>query len=223
MPVVGRIGKLLAEFIGDFLQIGGSSPSAGKPVSTGSWLVHVFKLYGVHLAPVVKKKNLPCAEDVMLNCLGAAGLWCREFFYHLLVESADIAPAFPLQFIADAADALVVVFTDFIKEVGRQLLDSLLRVCQQTGRNGIGIDINPEYIKMTQERLQEPFSGFDSIDERMRRIPNDLNDACYRQAYIQNHINWFLKNHPDMARDFMREVSAKYPSQEESSLFVAGT
>lgn len=159
----------------------------------------------------------------MLNCLGAAGLWCREFFYHLLVEAADIAPAFPLQLIADAADALVVVFTDFIKEAGRQLLDSLLRVCQQTGRNGIGIDINPEYIKMTQERLQEPFSGFDSIDERMRRIPNDLNDACYRQAYIQNHINWFLKNHPDMARDFMREVSAKYPSQEESSLFVAGT
>ena len=113
--------------------------------------------------------------------------------------------------------------------IGQTVLDpflgsgTLLRVCQQTGRNGIGIDINPEYIKMTQERLQEPFSGFDSIDERMRRIPNDLNDACYRQAYIQNHINWFLKNHPDMARDFMREVSAKYPSQEESSLFVAGT
>ena len=39
-----------------------------------------------------------------------------------------------------------------------------LRVCQQTGRKGIGIDINPEYIKMTEERLAEQFVGFDSID-----------------------------------------------------------
>jgi len=51
-----------------------------------------------------------------------------------------------------------------------------LRVCQQIKRNGIGIDINRNYIEMTKQRLQEPFSGFDSIDERVKRIPNDLND-----------------------------------------------
>lgn len=44
---------------------------------------------------------------------------------------------------------------------------TLLRVCQQTDRNGIGIDNNPEYIKMAEERLSMPFTGFDSIDERI--------------------------------------------------------
>ena len=85
-----------------------------------------------------------------------------------------------------------------------------LRVCQQTGRKGIGIDINPEYIKMTEERLAEQFVGFDSIDERMKRVPNDLNDAHIREEYIRNHIEWFLKNHPDAIEDFMQEVREKY-------------
>ena len=64
-----------------------------------------------------------------------------------------------------------------------------LRVCQQTNRNGIGIDINPEYIELVKERLNEPFNGFDSIDERMKRIPNDLNDVDYRNEYIKNHVS----------------------------------
>lgn len=85
-----------------------------------------------------------------------------------------------------------------------------LRVCQQTDRNGIGIDINPEYIEMTNKRLSEPFMGFDSIDERMTRVPNDLNDANVREIYIHNHIEWFLKNHPDVIEDFMHEVRTKY-------------
>ena len=85
-----------------------------------------------------------------------------------------------------------------------------LRVCQQTGRKGIGIDINHEYIKMTEERLAEQFVGFDSIDERMKRVPNDLNDAHIREEYIRNHIEWFLKNHPDAVEDFMQEVREKY-------------
>lgn len=85
-----------------------------------------------------------------------------------------------------------------------------LRVCQQTNRNGIGIDINPEYISMTEERLGEPFNGFDSIDERMKRVPNDLNDATIRADYIKNHVNWFLKNHPDAVSEFMSEVKGKY-------------
>lgn len=87
---------------------------------------------------------------------------------------------------------------------------TLLRVCQNTNRNGIGIDVNPEYIKMTQERLKEEFFGFDSIDERMKRVPNDLNDDMIREEYIKNHINWFLKNHQDAIRDFMQEVKQKY-------------
>ncbi len=81
-----------------------------------------------------------------------------------------------------------------------------LRVCQQTGRKGIGIDINPEYIAMTQERLCEEFTGFDSIDDRMKRIPNDLNDKKIREEYIKNHIEWFLKNHPDVVSELLEEL-----------------
>lgn len=85
-----------------------------------------------------------------------------------------------------------------------------LRVCQQTGRNGIGIDINPEYVRMTTERLLERFDGFDSIDERMKRVPNDLNDPVIRDEYIKNHIMWFLKNHPNEIEAFMQLVRKKY-------------
>lgn len=88
-----------------------------------------------------------------------------------------------------------------------------LRVCQQTDRAGIGIDINPEYIQMTRERLSEEFNGFDSIDERMKRVPNDLNDPVIREEYIKNHINWFLKNHPNAVEDFMNEVRLKYEAK----------
>lgn len=85
-----------------------------------------------------------------------------------------------------------------------------LRVCQQTNRRGVGIDINPEYIEMTEERLLEEFKGFDSIDEKMKRCPNDLNDANVRIEYIENHIQLFLKNHPDAITEFLEEVKQKY-------------
>lgn len=88
-----------------------------------------------------------------------------------------------------------------------------LRVCQQTNRKGIGIDINPEYVKMAQSRLEEPFYGFDSIDEKMKRCPNDLNDPQIRLDYIENHIHWFLNNHPDAVNEFLEEVKNKYLSK----------
>ena len=49
-----------------------------------------------------------------------------------------------------------------------------LRVCQQTGRNAIGIDINPEYTDMMLERLAEPFDSFDSSDARNDRVPGNM-------------------------------------------------
>lgn len=85
-----------------------------------------------------------------------------------------------------------------------------LRVCQQTGRSGIGIDMNPEYIEMVKERLEEKFNGFDSVDERMKRVPNDLNDISVREDYIRNHVRWFLKNHTDNVDEFMKDVKQKY-------------
>lgn len=92
-----------------------------------------------------------------------------------------------------------------------------LRVCQQTDRCGIGFDMNPEYVAMTKERLAEKFTGFDSIDERMKRVPNDLNDANVREDYIRNHVEWFLKNHPNAISDFMLEVNEKYGTKMKCS------
>lgn len=90
-----------------------------------------------------------------------------------------------------------------------------LRVCQQLNRNAIGIELNKEYVKQTEERLACQFEGFDSIDERMLRVPNDLNDVQVRKEYIQNHVNWFLKNHPDRIDLFLDEVRAKYSNKKE--------
>ncbi len=87
-----------------------------------------------------------------------------------------------------------------------------LRVCQQLKRNAIGIELNSEYVEQIKERLNQKFEGFDSIDERMLRVPNDLNDADIRREYIDNHIKWFLKNHPDRIGAFMEDVKTKYKS-----------
>jgi site-specific DNA-methyltransferase (adenine-specific) len=81
-----------------------------------------------------------------------------------------------------------------------------LRVCQQLNRNCIGIELNPEYITVTKNRLEQPFTGFDSIDERMERIPNDLNDTKIRNEYLANHKAWFLKYHPNSVDSFENEL-----------------
>lgn len=85
-----------------------------------------------------------------------------------------------------------------------------LRVCQQLNRNCIGFELNDEYVEQTIIRLEEPFNGFDSIDPKMKRIPNDLNDKKIRNEYITNHIEWFLSNHEDEIDNFLKSVQKKY-------------
>ena len=70
--------------------------------------------------------------------------------------------------------------------------------------------LKPECVTLTKERLEQPFNGFDSIDERMARIPNDLNDTLIRNEYLNNHKTWFLKNHPDIIESFENEIETKY-------------
>lgn len=94
---------------------------------------------------------------------------------------------------------------------------TLLRVCQNINRSAIGYDINPEYINMSTERLKEEFNGFDSIDERMKRVPNDLNEAHIREEYILNHISWFLNNHQAAINEFLDEVKMKYYKKMEET------
>lgn len=91
-----------------------------------------------------------------------------------------------------------------------------LRVCQQTGRAAIGIDNDPACIEATLRRLEEEFTGFDSIDERMYRVPGDMNDPAVREEYVENHLRWFLKNHPDAVQKFLDDVYVKYRSKDRA-------
>lgn len=85
-----------------------------------------------------------------------------------------------------------------------------LRVCQQLNRNAVGFELNPEYVELTKNRLNQPFNGFDSIDPRMERVPNDLTQRHIRNEYLENHINWFLSNHNNALDTFKKSVEEKY-------------
>lgn len=101
-------------------------------------------------------------------------------------------------------------------DIGDVVLDpfsgsgTTLRVCQQLGRNAIGFEMNPEYVESTYKRLAEKFVGFDSVDPRMERVPNDLRNGELRAEYLKNHIEWFLKNHENAIEIFKDAVKEKY-------------
>lgn len=85
-----------------------------------------------------------------------------------------------------------------------------MRVCQQTGRIGVGVEINPVYVDLAKRRLCEKFEGFDSVDPRVERVPNDLRDPVVREEYLRNHVKWFLGNHRNALDNFRNEVKKKY-------------
>ncbi len=85
-----------------------------------------------------------------------------------------------------------------------------MRVVQQTDRIGIGIELERIYIDETYERLKKDFIGFDSIDERMLRIPNDLNDSIVRLNYLKNHLTWFLSRHQSNLEEVITNYIEKY-------------
>lgn len=85
-----------------------------------------------------------------------------------------------------------------------------LRVCQHTNRRGIGIEISEEYVEMTRARLTEEFNGFDGIDIRMERVPNDLNNEKIREEYLTNHVRWFLNDNIPAIQRFVANVKEKY-------------
>ncbi|MEX0583444.1 MAG: site-specific DNA-methyltransferase [Sneathiella sp.] len=64
--------------------------------------------------------------------------------------------------------------------IGDVILDPFLgsgttaRVATVLGRSAIGIEVNPDYIRMAEARLKEPFSSFDSTDPRAARLSKDL-------------------------------------------------
>ncbi len=102
---------------------------------------------------------------------------------------------------------------------GARILDpflgsgTTLRVCQQLNRAAIGIELNPDYAKMSQKRVQKEFTGFDSIDTKMSRIPLNISDNSIRKAYLENHKHWFLHNHENALSDFEKSVESLYPNK----------
>ncbi|MBN2270543.1 MAG: site-specific DNA-methyltransferase, partial [Sedimentisphaerales bacterium] len=91
-----------------------------------------------------------------------------------------------------------------------------LRVCQQLDRKAIGIEINPDYIVMTRNRLSVQFTGFDSVDPRMERVPLDLRRSDVRAEYLENHKKWFLR-HSSALNRFEKSVSSLYNQPDEEA------
>lgn len=85
-----------------------------------------------------------------------------------------------------------------------------LRVCQQLGRRGIGIEINPDYVGITKDRLNSEFAGFDSVDPHMERVPMDLRRPDIRAEYLENHKKWFLRHHQNALKEFEESVTSLY-------------
>lgn len=92
-----------------------------------------------------------------------------------------------------------------------------LRVCQQLGRRAIGIEINPDYVTMTTNRLNATFTGFDSVDPHTGRVPMDLRRADIRVRYLKNHKTWFLTRHENALKDFEDSVVSMYGNLDDES------
>ena len=92
-----------------------------------------------------------------------------------------------------------------------------LRVCQHLQRRVIGIEINPDYVSMTNDRLGRIFTGFDSVDPRMKRVPLDLRRADVRKEYLENHKRWFLHHHKNAVKEFEDSVSSIYGREEKEA------
>lgn len=95
-----------------------------------------------------------------------------------------------------------------------------LRVCQQLNRNCLGIEINPEYVKNTRDRLSKEFTSFDSVDPRMERVPFDLRDDNIRNEYLEDHKKWFLQHHNSSVESFYKSVEELYGKRPNGKIKV---
>ena len=78
------------------------------------------------------------------------------------------------------------------------------------------MEINPEYVQMTRQRLAASFEGFDSVDPRMERVPLDLRRVEKREEYLENHKKWFLARHENAISKFEDAVNLVYGTPVES-------
>ena len=59
------------------------------------------------------------------------------------------------------------------------------KVADVLGRKWIGIDINPDYIAMSQKRIEATITQFDSFDPRLEREPRDLPKEAISKNFQQ--------------------------------------
>ena len=101
------------------------------------------------------------------------------FFSHIHYCSAEREPH-PTQ----KPEALLERIIKSSSDAGQMVLDPFVgsgttaRVARVLGRSYVGIDINPEYIRRAKERVNRPFLGFDSVDERSDRQPQEVSPAA---------------------------------------------
>jgi DNA modification methylase len=97
------------------------------------------------------------------------------FFSHIHYCSAE-RESHPTQ----KPEALLERIVKASSHAGQTVLDpfvgsgTTVRVARVLHRRYIGIDINPDYIRMAEERLHRPFRGFDSVDDRSKRRPLNM-------------------------------------------------
>ena len=61
-------------------------------------------------------------------------------------------------------------------------------VANMLGRKWVGIDVNPDYIKMSEGRLKKKVNLFDSFDPREKRVSKNLKNKNYSQG--QNNLKF---------------------------------
>jgi site-specific DNA-methyltransferase (adenine-specific) len=52
----------------------------------------------------------------------------------------------------------------------------------------------------------------------MERLPMELRDEAIRNEYLQNHIEWFLKNHNGSIEKFKHSMKEMYGNKNDMQL-----
>lgn len=88
---------------------------------------------------------------------------------------------------------------------------SSLVVSKRTGRNFIGIEIEPKFVDLCNKELAKDYKSFNSYFKELTRIPNNFSKVDMIIEYLQNHKKWFLEEyHSNLIPTFEKEIVNKY-------------
>lgn len=91
---------------------------------------------------------------------------------------------------------------------------SALVVSKMTGRNFIGIEIEPKYVDICNAELTKDYKFFNSYFKELLRIPNNFSNTDMTVEYLHNHRKWFLEDyHSNLISKFEEEITNKYGTE----------